>query len=78
MTPNKGPEVTMPEFSVILEPVSFALQQNPFHAGGSERPRVDGAGSRGGGGLIIKTEQIAASGAPGSILIDSERGVSTF
>lgn len=78
MTPNKGPEVTMPEFSVISEPVSFTLQKNKFRAGGSQRPRVDGAGRRGGGGLIIKKEQIGASGAPGSILIDSERGVSTF
>lgn len=41
-------------------------------------PEVDETERRVGGGLFIKKEQIGASGAPGSILIDLERGVSTF
>lgn len=44
-----------------------------FHS----KKKISGKGRRG-GRADHQTEQIGASGAPGSILIDSERGVPTF
>lgn len=61
-------------FYLTLEPVSFALQKNKKQISCC---RV-GARPEGEEVRSSKKEQIGASGAPGSILIDSERGVSTF
>lgn len=64
----------MPELYFILELVP-SLPKKTHKGRGSEE---DGRSREARRGLIIKKEQIGASGAPGSILIDSERGVSTF
>lgn len=75
MTLNLGPEVTVREFYVILQPLQKKIK---FMSGSGAHPTVDKTGRRVGGGVFIKKEPIGASGAPGSILIDLERSESTF
>lgn len=79
---DERPDIPVPEFYYISFYFRACFLRSPVpRCGVGARPRLDGA-ARGRRcdrqKKKKKREQIGASGAPGSILIDSERGVSTF